>query len=371
MKLAFPRDRLIPALEKVAKVAPTSRTVPILTYTRIATQGPALCLLATDLVTSIAVTVTGIPVKEPGTALLPVHDFLTYLKALDQPYVTLATTDKGIRSQSGTNACLWKAPPLDQFPTVADLEDQYTHTLRRIDLIRALRLVKPAAASSAFHPNLEQIGIRHGKILAADGIRYHEVALADTAQMDIALPLAFLDNLLTLIGSVSADTIDIGIPEDRQSIAVRLDSTTLSTARKRETFPDVAHAFLVPAMTNTTTLRVGRTALAAAVRRVRLMSDPATRAVRILLSGTDFSTATVSAQQPTGAWATEEIGVEWAGGDRTLVFNHEYLTNLLSLFEAEQLTLRLGEDTKNKPSPVLIQEGDRSGVLMQLRLDWT
>jgi len=132
----------------------------------------------------------------------------------------------------------------------------------------------------------------------------------------------------------------------------------------------VAHAFLVPAMANTIALRLDRDQLLGAIRRVRVMSDPATKEVRITLTSQDFSTATVSARQPSGAWASETITAQWADGDRVLAFHHEYLMHLLGLFEAETVTLRLGPDARHKPSPVLIQEGGRSGVLHQLRLDW-
>ena len=373
MKAAFRRAAFLPALEKIAKVAPTSKAVPIITYFRLeAVEPDVLWLSATDLVTSLLVTVgDGVAVKEPGTVLLDAHEFLTHLRSVSAPHVILVSTPTGVQSRIGPTAVMWKAPPLDQFPPIPVLEDRLTHTLPRARLLATLRLVKPAAATGAFQPSLEQVGIRSGKVLAADGIRYHEVALPGTEQLDIALPLPFLDDLLNLFGSATEETLDIGIPDDRRSIIARLDGTVLTTARKREDFPDVSHHLLLPSMANTIAVRLDRGGLLEAIRHVRVMADPATKAIRLQLSGTDFSTAVLSAQQPSGAWATESIPVEWAGGDRTLVFNHEYLSSLLTLFDTESVTLWLGEDARHKPSPVLINSDGRAGVLMQLRLDWT
>lgn len=367
MKIALSREPLIAALDRVVKVAPTSKSVPILTYVRLHAHDDRIEISATDLVTSITVEIpagTTVAVKEPGVALLPGAEFLGFLRSLSVSGLVLATQPDGLLCRVGNTTCLWKAPPLDTYPEIPEFDARWTHTLPRADLVSALRLAKPAAAIGSFNPNLEQVAIRHGKVQAADGIRFHQVDVPGSDLVDVAFPLPFLEDVVRSLSSSTQEQVDLGVTEDGTALIVRHDRVRLSSLTRREPFPDVEHAFLIPALGNTDEVRLTREHLIAAVRRVRTMSDVDTRAITIALTP---GTAAVSARNASGAWAVEQIPVTWLGADRTLTFNHDYLLHLLALFDSPDLVLRLGPDAKHKPSSVLAEQVGRVGVLLQLR----
>lgn len=367
MKIALSREPLMAALDRVVKVAPTSKSVPILTYVRLEALGSRIEISATDLVTSITVEIPAGPtaaVGEPGVALIPGAEFLGFLRSLSSSSIVLTLQPDGLLCRVGNTTCLWKAPPLDTYPEIPDFDARWTHTLPRAELLTALRLAKPAAALGSFNPNLEQVAIRKGKVQAADGIRFHQVDLPGSDLVDVAFPLPFLEDVVRSLATSTQERIELGVTEDKTALIVRHDRVRLSSLTRREPFPDVEHAFLIPALGNTQEVRLTREHLAAAVRRVRTMSDVDTRAITIRLT---TGSASVSARSAAGAWAVETLPVTWLGDDRELCFNHDYLLHLLSLFDAPDLVLRLGPDAKHKPSAVLVEEFDRVGVLMQLR----
>lgn len=370
MKVAITRPDLLAALEKVSKVSPTSKSVPILNYVLVeARDDNSVSFTGTDMMSSLVVIVEAL-VKESGFSLLPVHDLLSAIRSTTAQGVALVTQDEGLLTKAGPTTWLWKTPLIENFPKIVDVDAVVTHTLPRHEFVQALRDVRSAVARTTYSPGLDQVCLRKGHVLASDGIRYHSVEVPQMDLLDIALPLTFVDELVALLTGSTQMTIDLGVAEDKGAVVVKLDGSILSTRTKQEEFPDVTSAFLVPAMANHHTLEVSREDLRGAVRRVRILSDPETSAVHLVLSGSKFSVMDVASQSRSGASASERIAGQWSGADRRVTVHHEYLTHLLSLFRSETLTIRLGDDAKHKPSPLLITEPGRSGVLTQLRVDW-
>jgi DNA polymerase III sliding clamp (beta) subunit (PCNA family) len=141
----------------------------------------------------------------------------------------------------------------------------------------------------------------------------------------------------------------------------------LMSRTKSEKFPDVSSSFLIPAMSNHFELKVKRSLLVDALRRVQVVADPQTRAVSLEIK--NFSSVLVSTKQRNGSLATESVPVVWNENERLVVFNLDYLLSLLSIFDDEFVLMKLGKDQKHKPSSVLIQAEHSAGVLQQLRLD--
>ena len=372
MKIAIAREVLIAGFDRILKVVPTSKTVPILNYAKLDAVGESLLISATDRITSVRVHVDkALKVAEEGSVLVPVHDLVSGLRSSTASLVAITGESGHVTALAkGQAKWAWQTPMLDQYPSLYDPDGTTTYLLDRTSLLASLRAVKSAASRGTFNPRLEQIGIRKGKVQAADGIRYHEVDLPNTDMIDLALPVRFVDEILPMLSADTQTTVELGSPDGGSTISIRSGNVLMSTRRSQEDFPDVSHSFLIPAMSNNIELKVTRTDLLGAVRRVRVSADQTTKAVRMTLQG--FDSLDVSTKQKSGSWAQETIPAKWSGGGRDLVFNHEHLTSLLSLFEDESLILKLGPDAKFKPSALLVQAEDksRSGVLQQFRVDW-
>lgn len=369
MKAAFDRVILKQALDVVGKIVP-KKDVPILGHAKLEVTEDLLKISATDQITSVEVTAPPKRVSEPGTILIPVHDLIACLASSSSPVFVIWGEDGICKALAvGQARWSWKTPSLSQFPKIDALQESVVYLLDREHLLRALSAVKSAAARGTFHPRLEQIGIRKGKVQASDGRRYHEANLPNSDMLDVALPVRFVDEVMPLLERSDADTIELGVP-DETTISVRAGDVMVATRKSQQVFPDIAHAYLIPAMANNTELKITRTDLLGAIRRLRISADPSTKAIRLTLGETQYDSVDVSTRQQPGDWAQERVTASWPGGARTMMFNHEHLSSLLQLFEDEKLVLKFGEDAKFNPSSVLIRSDDRAGVLQQVRVDW-
>lgn len=371
MKLAVRRSGLLEALEKVSKVSPTSKSVPILTHARLDADSSGLRIFATDMMSSLTVSCADVVVKETGSCLVPVHDFLQAMKSATGDGVVLVLQEEGLLSRSGSTTWLWKFPPLENFPEPVDLETVVSHSIPRVAFLQALKKVKTACPSKdSFNPRLEQVGIRSGRVIAADGIRYHSIEVPNTDLLDLALPLSFVGELSNLLSETEEEFV-LGVTADKKSVVVRYQDSILSTLLLADEFPDVTQAFLVPAMSNQHTLKLTRDSLLGAIRRVRILSDSETSSVKISLFSGKISLIEVSSQSRSGSWSKESLSAEWSeASDRVLTFHHAHLSHLLQVFDEGSLTFKLGSDIKNRPSPLLISQDGRSAVLHQLKADW-
>lgn len=375
MKIAFRRAPVLAALDRVVKVTPASKAVPILSHTLLAARsddGAGVAWLSgTDLASYIRVEVRGLAVREPGDVLLDAVEFSHYLRSTPaDSNVVLVSEPNGVTARVDNWVTYFKTPAIENWPTHTDLVAETWHTFDRAALADALALVKPAAAGPSLSPKLQQVSIRDGKITAADGIRFHQVDIPDAAHCNFALPLPFCDDLVSVLRASTAPTVDL-CSAAPSNVLLRADNLTLGTHIRRDTYPDLSQTFLIPALSHDQNLTISHSLLVDAIRRVRLVADTDTQAVRLTLAGSQ--SATISTQRRNGAWSRGTLPVTYDGTDRTLIFNHAHLLALLALFTPDDdlLTLRLGPDAKHHPSPVLIQHGNASGVLHQLRLDWT
>lgn len=366
------KSALQPVLDKMLKVTPSSSSVPILSYIRVDAEPDSLTLTATDLKSSLVVSVPHAVVSEPGALLLPAQKLSQILRSAVSASLLVKVDDGSDLAmlQGGPTRWNLNTLPVSMFPDIPQLQEAEVHEVDRQELLTALNAVRSAAATESFRPNLMQIGISSGKVRASDGIRYHEASLGNAEMIDIAIPAHVLEDLIVMFRGSSSATVEIGVPEGGTSLIFHVDDDVLTTRCLTSPFPDVAQAFLIPTMANKDVLKVSREALRGALRRVRITSEISTQAVTLEVFKEDFQRMDVSARQKDGSWSQETVSVEWPGGDRKLMFNHEHLSHLLTTFDSDDLELRLGPDQKAKPSPVLIQADGRSGVLNQLRMEW-
>jgi DNA polymerase-3 subunit beta len=129
MKISFEREKFHAAFQTAAAVAPARSPKPILQNVKLDVAGDSATLMATDLEVGIRISVPGISVETPGTAVLPIARFGPILRESSDEKLYLEsdgqnTTIRGDRSQ-------WKLPAEnpDEFPSVAVFKEEKFHEL--------------------------------------------------------------------------------------------------------------------------------------------------------------------------------------------------------------------------------------------------
>jgi DNA polymerase III sliding clamp (beta) subunit (PCNA family) len=147
----------------------------------------------------------------------------------------------------------------------------------------------------------------------------------------------------------------------------KVDTTMLIVKKPEVKFPHAEQMFLRPALTNDQELKISKSSLLSAVKKVRLCADEDTSAIALKLSKDSVEVCT---RDQVGNKASEKISASWKGKARTIVVHHKFLTDLLSVNDIEICVFKLGEDLKNRKSPLLLQNeaAGMVGVVQQMFL---
>lgn len=368
MKIAAYRESLMSALAQAIKVLTPNKSVPILAYVRVDVEGASVTFTATDLITSLTVSVSDCKATEAGSFLVPAVAFQTALRASTAEKVVFGPLDDDmVGLWAGSTNWKWKVLSVDQFPKIATWDESVVHTLDRKVFLASLSCVRSAASEGSFNTNLEQIGVNAGNFRAADGVRFYECSVPQAQAIDTAIPLPFAKDLISVIGKSTSENFQLGIPEDGKALIVRCDNMVLMSRVRAEKFPNLNDAFTIPEMTNAQILKVDREKLCGALKRVQILADENTRAVGLEIL--DFATMRVFTRQRTGSTSSENVSIEWNNDSRQFWFNLDYLLGALSIFDDEEVSLKFGKDQKQKPSSAFIRSETKRVVLHQLRIE--
>lgn len=129
MKVTCQREKLLPAFQTVASVAPARSPKPILQNVKLEVTAEAATLMGTDLEMGIRMEVPGFKVESPGTIILPIARFGSILRESSDEKLDLEsdgrkTTVRGQRSEFH----LPSGNP-DEFPNVAAFQEERYHQL--------------------------------------------------------------------------------------------------------------------------------------------------------------------------------------------------------------------------------------------------
>ena len=117
---------------------------------------------------------------------------------------------------------------------------------------------------------------------------------------------------------------------------------------------------------NDKTIEFDRERLTSAVRRVALLSNERSRAVKMIL---DKGKVEVTSSSPEFGEAREPIPVEYSGPSMTICFNAQYVLDFLGVVETEVVALELKDEVSQAVmKPVGADGYDYTYVIMPMRV---
>jgi DNA polymerase III subunit beta len=258
------------------------------------------------------------------------------------------------------------------YPAPPDLDAVEWKETARMPLLGALRSVRYAVSRNGTNASLAQVDIRvresDGRpcLTACDRTRFAQVPLPGFP-LQMRIPAAgspsAVDELVRLLSGSESGSVRVGISGGRLFFAV--DSTVFVVSQLPDEFPDVWHLLLEPAMANDEKLTVKRDDLRGAIRRVRINADDATSAIGLTLAE---GRLTVFARDKSHNQAEAAVEAIWEHPERTLVVNHQFLDQMLSVHPSGECVLRLGRSVGKRGSAVLLlDEGSgATGIINQM-----
>lgn len=274
--------------------------------------------------------------------------------------IKLSWDDTKLTVHSGKSK--WTERALNRSVKAATLTGEQACTFVASELLHCLKEVQYAADKNSMRPTMFVVDVQDGRVRATNGSNYHEAKLVaegltfqvSNQQVPSFLKLlkAWGDNKITF---TTSDT----------SYGFKLGGDLLTMARLDIPFPDLDAALLRPLKAQASfTLKVRRTELEAAIRKVKLSSSDDFPYVEAHLTTEEC----LLKCEHEGSEAVSSVKAVWANTPRIATFNIDMLQNFISSSTEDILEIRMAKDTRDRKSPFIMGGGTSWSMVTQLKM---
>lgn len=358
MKFTANSTELQRTLIKIGGVIPSKSALQILEHILFDLSKNTLTLTGSDMSVSLTISqqVHGF---EDGKIALPAKLLLDTMKSLPDTQITFhvdtaaskvrISTDNGEYTMTGMGAKEYPLNTTFQEESHTALE---SGTLRRI-IQHTLFAVSIDELRPAMMGVLLHMGGQEVRAVATDGHRLVKYSLRGEKSASVKKEVVVPAKSLAVLSKVLEEK-ECTVTFSQQHIRFSFGETHLESRLIEEKYPN--YQAVIPAE-NDKKIGVRREELIAATRRVALYANPSTRMVRLDVGKDAIQ---LKAQDPEFGWeATEKVACSYTGGDLAIGFNSQYLIDILSHLETEEVQFNLSTPTKAglvTPSPASEQE---------------
>ncbi len=345
MEITVAKADLQKELQLCQGVVEKRSTIPILSNVLLKADGGTLQIAATDLDVTI---LSSCPanVKTPGGVTIEAKRFFDIVRSLPEEDVKIALQENdSLQIESGSAKFRLMSLPSEDYPTLptVDVTQGYPIDLANLKTMVEKVIFAITHEETRFQLNGALLKLHADKLemVATDG---HRMALVNFAyagekpagdELKILIPRKALHELLRLEADDSG-TVMFGTSENH--IFFVAGARRLLARMIDVNFPNYME---VIARDNDRKVMVDRDRLLSTIRRVSLVANERTRAVRF-----DFAPGklTVSSTNPELGDARETVPIEYAGAPFFVGLNAAYLTDFLNVLETNAVTLELKDE---------------------------
>ncbi len=365
IKLLVSQAELLKGLNTVAAAVPPRTNLPALTNILLEAGRDQLSLAATDLDTTIT---TSIPatVTTPGSVAIPGRKLHEIVRELPDTDVHIGGTGSRISINCGSSSFVVAGSARDTYPELPARVESSSVTVPMSVLASAIRRTSFAVAREDYRPALNgelwKLGSEGLEMVATDGHRLARIHLSEVVSPSpfeaIVAPKALA--LLARMG----DDGDVRVSFQGSQLSFEFGSTTIFSRTIEGPYPP--YEKVIP-HDNDKSLAIAREELNSALRRMRIIANPATHQVKLSL---EKGSILVQAENTDAGEAREKLEGDYSGESLQVGFNADFLMEILKNMTGDRIVLRL----KNSASAVVLEnETPEQGVahlslLMPVRL---
>jgi DNA polymerase-3 subunit beta len=368
MELVVRKSDLLKELTLLQGIVERKNTIPILANVLLNADRNQLSLLATDLDVGLRSRCEASVVK-PGTLTLPAKKLFEIVSALPETEIRIEE-DKGGKSvtiAADRFESRMQTLPASEFPTPPDDAGLSFVSLPGAELKRMITHTRFAITSedTRYFLNGAQLVLQSDSMsmVATDGHRLAFVrvpaSIGAPAKTDVLLPRKTLNEVARLIED--GDAIDFAQGENH--LFFRAGDRLLISRKIDANFP--AYERVIP-KANDKRIDFDRTRLASAVRRVRLLSNERSKAVKFVMGADQVE---ITSSSPEIGEAHEVLPVDYNAGPMQICFNADYVDNFLGVVETDQVQLEFKDEMSQAVMKPVGAEGyEYTYVIMPMRL---
>jgi DNA polymerase-3 subunit beta len=371
MNITVGSEDFLRILGRTQGVVDRRHSMAILTNLVINAGAGEIAVVATDLEVSLRQSLAA-KVTEAGSVALSARKLFEIVRESTSPEVTVRSLDgHGVGVSYGRSNFRLLGIDAADHPGMpapgAGGEPSAAFELEAEELAEIIEKTLFAVSHDDTRSNLAGVHLDAGakkgtiRLVATDG---HRLAVVDrkakgsAPKEGVILPRKGLAEVLKVLPEVTG-TITLSLVGNEA--IVELPGCVLSMRLVEGTFPDYKQ--VVP-KESSKIVHVDRDAFLQTVRRVSLLSSEKARGIRLGLSPGRLE---ISANNPDLGEASEDLEVEYSGGDLEIGFNARYILDVLQVFpEGSQVEMGLGDQL----SPGVIKGSDAgySYVVMPMRI---
>ncbi len=365
MKFIVSSSLLSKNLTALSGVLSTSNTLPILDDFLFELKKDALMITASDLETTMTVTIPLDKAEDPGAVTIPAKILIDTLKTFSDIPVqfTINKETLGVEISAGEGKYKLSGHKSDEFPTSPELEETVAISMDSDLLVNAINKTLFAAGNDELRPVMSGVFFELTPdditCVATDAhklVRYRRTDFSAAESASFIMPrkpLSQLKNILsTSEGAVSIDynqTNAVFTFENVKMICRLIDGK----------YPN--YEAVIPTE-NPHKLTIDRASLLNSIRRVAIFANQSTHQVRFKLSGKELI---LSAEDiDFSNEAKERLTCSYDGEDMEIGFNSRFLQEMLTNIDTEEIIIEMSAPNRAGIMHPSATENEAEDILM-------
>ena len=371
MELVVRKNDLLRELQLFQGIVERKNTIPILANVLMEAKGDEVRFLATDLEVGLR-SKCNASVAKSGSLTLPAKKFYEIIKALPETDIRIAE-DKGcVKVAADRFDSRMQTLPREDFPTLPESgAGAPSATLPRSALKEMVAKTHFAitgedtryflnGALFVLRPDSMSLVATDGHRLALVTVPRDGKANKDTDEIRAILPKKTLGELSRLLMEGEGD---IAYERGENHLFFHVGDRLLISRMIDGQFP--AYERVIP-KGNDKRIEFERDRLTNAVKRVALLSNERSRAVKIQI---DKGKVDITSSSPDLGEAKETLTVDYTGAPMQICFNAQYVLDFLSAVSTDLVSLELKDEVSQAlMKPVGAEDYDYTYVIMPMRV---
>jgi DNA polymerase-3 subunit beta len=373
MELVVRKSDLLRELQLFQGIVERKNTIPILANVLLEADGKEVRMLATDLEVGLRSRCEAV-VGKSGSLTLPAKKLFEIVKALPESDIRIEQDKSGVKVAAERFDSRMQTLPREDFPTLPEATGAWSATLPR----QALRIMIPKTQFAITGEDTRYFLNGALFVLAADAMSLvatdgHRLALVQVPReggkkakgaagedVRVILPRKTLNELQRLL---SEGDDDVRFEKGENHLFFEVGGRVLISRVIDGQFP--AFERVIPKNTDKK-IDFDRDRLTSAVRRVELLSNERSRAVKFQI---DQGKVEITSSSPELGEAHEVIMVEYDGAPMQICFNARYVLEFLSAVETDVVSLAFKDEMSQAVmTPVNAEGYEYTYVIMPMRI---
>ncbi len=367
MELVVRKNDLLRELQLFQGIVERKNTIPILANVLVDARGDELRLLATDLEVALRSRCAA-SVGKSGSLTLPAKKLFEIIKALPETDVRIQEDRSGVKIAADRFESRLQTLPKDDFPALPESAGGAAVTLPRAALREMVAKTQFAITGedTRFFLNGAKFIVTPTSLtlVATDG---HRLAVVDVKhgvnvaeETSVILPKKTLLELGKLVADGDGD---LTFEKGENHLFFDIGGRVLISRMIDGQFP--AYERVIP-KGNDKVIEFDRDRLTSAVKRVALLSNERSRAVKFEVGPGKVEVTSSSSEF---GEAREQIPVEYNDTPIAISFNAQYVLDFLNVVETDIVSLSLKDDVSQAVmKPVGTDAYDYTYVIMPMRI---